>query len=103
MSADRELFFENTPLENLRSILSDADASAKTTAVAQPVPSNTLCISKTEIKAVADRLAAEPQQFFTPDAIRQLLMGLMRAQEPGHDVFGNKHVLELENIVSNKF
>jgi hypothetical protein len=104
--SDKELVFENTPLENLRSILSEADASAETAAPVKPssVPDFPVraTVNKAALKGAIQALQAEPQQFMSQSFINQTLRrftGLAGGQE---GVFENRHVVRLEKLITGE-
>jgi hypothetical protein len=101
---DQELHFENTPLENLRTILSEADASMQTPSAPVSRPDEAT-VSKADLRKAAERLAAEPQQFIAPSLIRQILAGLgPRRIDPAsaQNIFENRHVLQLDKVIRSK-
>ena len=102
---DKELILENTPLENLRNILSEADATAQV----KPEESlNRSCggVNKEEIRKIIDRLSAEPQQLLSPEALQMILNNSIFRQNEQHDVrtsiFQNTHVIELNKLINSK-
>jgi hypothetical protein len=101
---DQELHFENTPLENLKSILSEADASMQS-APSTPSPKSA-GVSKNEIRKAIERLSAEPQQFVSASLVRQMLEALVPGrgdpQQSGKKLFENQHVADLDRIIKSK-
>jgi len=101
---DKELSLTNTPLENLRTILSEADASVEAvpTDPLKPVGST---VSKGHLALLVERLTNEPQQFMSSSAIDKMLNALIA---PPTDytgarsaVFENKAVADLERLLRN--
>jgi hypothetical protein len=102
---DKELSLSNTPLENLRTILSEADASAQTAPNAsstEPAGQSRPGISKEDIRRAIERLRTAPQQFLEPEAVRQLLASFMPEQAEARNVFENRYVVSLEKWIQNK-
>jgi hypothetical protein len=97
-----ELVFTNTPLENLRSILSDADASVEA-APAQRTPVRET-VSKNDVKAMISRLQEDPRRSLSALAIRQAINAL--TAQPHADaletLLKNRHVADLEQLTRIK-
>jgi hypothetical protein len=107
---DRELVFENTPLENLRTILSEADASAQAVIpgkeeIGRPGSLIRAGVNKEDLKKVVERLETEAQQFLSRSDIGRIVAPVTRqsgSQETGQSIFYNQYVVLLDQLINNK-
>ena len=99
---DKELSLSNTPLENLRTILSEADASAQTEPAELPAAASKPSLSKGELRRIVEQLRAAPQQFLSPEAVAQMVQPLSmidKSRDVSGRIFENEHVLSLEKWI----
>lgn len=81
---DKDLSLENTPLQNLKNILSDADASIEQEAnkipgaykSQQSVLLEKKGVSKSALQEIVDKLFSTPGQYISPASIGQIMCTL---------------------------
>lgn len=81
---DKNLSFENTPLQNLKNILSEADASMELEANKSPGPHKSQHsvlfekkgISKSTLQAVVDNLFSTPGQYVSAASVGEIMCAL---------------------------
>ena len=108
----KELQLTNTPLQNLRNILSEVDATAQAVPQngrepaenLQPLQSSAQVVSKDAIKKIVERFAVDSNQFLSPILIGQVLDELRpRSSESclraSKKVIENTHVVELDQLL----
>lgn len=104
---DQGLVFENTPLQNLKNILSEVDASAQVN-LSEPSDggSSQEGVSKARIEKTLDDLTKLPQQQLSPLAVEQIVDELCGRRESAGpkgpvSVFDHTAVVKLETILKN--
>ncbi len=98
-----ELVFTNTPLENLRNILSEADASVQSGPAEKPV--GRPAASKSEIKALIERLQRNSKRSLSTLAIREAVNSLttqVNADGPLSAFLKNRYVADLDQRARSK-
>ena len=108
----KELFFKNTPLQNLKNILSDADASMGSRAnnvlennfLEQPILFEKNGISKSTLQEALNELAVNtPGQYISPAAASRIVCKLCAEENRGdiskiEDLNSNISIKKLKDI-----
>ena len=108
---DQGLVFEYTPLQNLKNILSEVDASAQVNLSEPSVGALQKAVDKegivkARIQKTVDDLMGLPGQHLSPLAIEQIVYDLCVKREGAEhkgpsSVFDNEAVAKLESILKN--
>jgi hypothetical protein len=106
INSDKELFFQNTPLQNLKNILSDADAfmgSRMSNSLEQPILFERKGISKSALQEALNDLLGTSGQYISSAAVSRILCKLC-AEENGENISkiedfnSNISIKKLKNI-----
>lgn len=104
---DQGLVFENTPLQNLKNILSEVDASAQVNSSGSSSANLDGAlqegVSKARVQKIIDDLTELPQQRLSPLEIKQIVCDLRRMREDADgqgliNVFDHAAVVRLDDI-----
>jgi len=93
INSDEELFLKNTSLQNLKNILSDADASIisrlmngpNNDTMEKPTVFEIKSVSKSALQKAINELSGTPGQYISPSAVSRIICKLC-TKEDGEDI-----------------
>ena len=111
INSDKELFLKNTPLQNLKNILSDADASIiprpmndpNNNTMERPTLFEIKSLSKSALQKMINELSGTSGQYISPSAVSRIICKLC-TEENGEDILkiegfnNNINIKKLRNM-----